>query len=122
MNFLKTMNQMFKTLFWNNYPILSQLLLKSPCDKKFSQLYSAKNHERIYTGETFYDCKYCYKKYIQSQTAKANERSHTSEKIYACKYCDRDFAHLRSLKTLFTLEKNKFAFRIVTTKLQLKPV
>ena len=41
---------------------------------------------------------------------------------YACKYCDKDFAHLRSLKTLFTLEKNKFAFRIVTTKLPLKPV
>ena len=85
-------------------------------------LLNYKTHERIHTGETFCDCKYCDKKFTQSQTAKAHERSHTSEKTYACKYCDKDFAHLRSLKTLFTLEKNKFAFRIVTTKLPLKPV
>ena len=71
-----------------------------------------------------YACKYCNKKFTQWHYAKTHERIHTGEKSYACNYCDKNFSHLRSLKQikLFTLEKNVFAGRIATTKLQLKPV
>ena len=70
----------------------------STCDKKFSELSSLNEHEKIHSDETPFSCSPCDKKFAELSSLKEHEKIHSDETPFSCSVCDKKFSEITSLE------------------------